>query len=138
MPDAPVLALGLPYRIANEAQLRAAAALRGVNLGSHTWSHSNLASLDAPQLERELRTSHEWLRERFASYVPWLSYPYGLFSSDVERVAREVGYAGSLMVAGGWVGDVEACPAHQIPRFNVPANLSLDGFLLRLSGLGAR
>jgi peptidoglycan/xylan/chitin deacetylase (PgdA/CDA1 family) len=138
IPGAALIAFESPYRIGNEAELRVAASLAGVSLGSHTWSHSNLSSLASAQLDHELAAPHVWLSERFATYVPWLSYPYGLFSPEVERVAAATGYVGSLMVAGGWLGNATPAVAHRVPRFNVPANLSLNGFRLRLSGLGAR
>ncbi len=136
-PGAPRFALNPPFRIGTEAQVLDAATLAGVTIGSHSWTHSNLASLDARRLEDELTSSQEWLRTRMSTYIPWLSYPYGLFSPEVEHTAARLGFAGSLMVDGGWLGTAARAP-HRIPRFNVPSRISLDGFRLRLSGLGAR
>lgn len=119
---------------ADEAELRAAAAVPGMTLGSHSWSHPNLARLPRADVERELRASLEWLRARFpAAFVPWLAYPYGLSSPEVARAAAECGYAGGLRIDGGWVRG--AVDAFAVPRVNVPAGLSARGLALRAAGL---
>jgi peptidoglycan/xylan/chitin deacetylase (PgdA/CDA1 family) len=124
-------------RIGTEADL-IAAAQPGITFGSHTWSHANLAALSPDALHRQLRASMDWLRERFSNFTPWLSYPYGLYSPSVERAAADVGYAGALRVDGGWHRSSPGRSAHALPRYNVPAGLSTDGFRLRLGGIGAR
>lgn len=109
----------------------------GIAVGSHTWSHPNLAKLESSELETELRRSLEWLKERFTPAQDWVSYPYGLGSAAVESAARFVGYEAGLMVTGGWMEE-RTTNHYAIPRFNVPAGISLDGFRLRLAGLFAR
>ncbi|HET9986314.1 MAG TPA: polysaccharide deacetylase family protein [Longimicrobiales bacterium] len=122
---------------ASEAELRAATAHPGITLGSHSWSHPNLARLPADELRAELRRPLEWLRARFAAVVPWLAYPYGLASPSVARLAAEAGYAGALRIDGGWVpaalGD-----RFRVPRLNIPAGVSPEGFVLRAAGLVRR
>jgi peptidoglycan/xylan/chitin deacetylase (PgdA/CDA1 family) len=115
-----------------EEQLRRAAST-GCTLGSHTWSHLNLARTTDPQLTNELARSLEWLRGRFSVTVPWLAYPYGLQSERVRVAAAAVGYVGAFRVSGGWMG--RQSDRWNLPRFNVPTGLSLAGFRLRLSGL---
>lgn len=110
----------------------------GFTLGSHTWSHPNLAQATDSELAAELQRPLAWLRERFAgAAIPWLTYPYGISSPRVEAAAQTAGYVGAFRVDGGWL------PKHPrnvfaLPRFNVPAGLSPDGLALRLSGLLAR
>jgi peptidoglycan/xylan/chitin deacetylase (PgdA/CDA1 family) len=118
---------------ASEAQLQAALAKSEVSLASHTWSHPNLARLHGSELDAELETSWAWLRERFARVLPWISYPYGRHSRDTEAAAARNGYAGALLIDGGWVG--KTIERYSIPRLNVPAGISADGFRLRVSGL---
>jgi peptidoglycan/xylan/chitin deacetylase (PgdA/CDA1 family) len=121
-------------RCASEEAVRASLAHPGLTLASHTWSHPNLNRLEDAELKEELERPLRWLRERFQRVLPWLSYPYGLSNSRVEAMAREAGYSGALLVSGGWSQDPSRNP-FAIPRFNVPAGLSLDGFRLRLAGL---
>ena len=124
-------------RAADEATLQAATAHPGITLGSHTWSHPNLARTEGAALIEELVRPLEWLRERFSAVIPWLAYPYGLSSAAAERAAAEVGYAGALRVEGGWIPDGFANP-FALPRLNIPAGLSADGFRLRMQGMFCR
>lgn len=119
-------------RTATEDELAAAAARDGITLGSHTWSHPNLARLEGEPLDEELRRSSDWLAERFPSYVPWISYPYGL-SSPLARERAARWYAGGLRIEGGWAGT--ARDPFDTPRVNIPSGASLAGFELRACGL---
>lgn len=120
--------------VATEEELAAAAGTPGITLGSHAWSHANLARLDAEELEDELSRPLGWLRDRFPEAVcPWLSLPYGRSGPGVERAVREAGYEGALRVTGGLAGaDVDR---YSVPRVNVPAGVSDAGFVLRTAGL---
>jgi peptidoglycan/xylan/chitin deacetylase (PgdA/CDA1 family) len=130
----PLAALSADAGIATEEELRAAAAFPGVRLGSHTWSHRNLACLNDAELDSELVRPIEWLRQRFSGVVPWLAYPYGLFAPTTAHAAQRAGYDGALRIEGGWVA-ADAVPAFVLPRLNVPAGLSPNGFILRACGL---
>ncbi len=126
-------------RAATESRLADAVRAGGITLASHTWSHPNLAALDAEALEREMERPLRWLRERFGAALPWLSYPYGLSSPAVEDAARRAGYTGAFRVEGGWLlQDFAGAPRFALPRVNVPAGGSLEYFSLLTSGLLAR
>ncbi|HEX8906291.1 MAG TPA: polysaccharide deacetylase family protein, partial [Longimicrobiaceae bacterium] len=129
------VAMDLP-RIATEDELARAAAQTGITLAPHSWSHASLPALDAGELEAEMARPLAWLRERFAAVTPWLAYPYGHTSPAVEAAAERAGYHGALRVDGGWMTEGDAA-AHRfaLPRFNVPAGLSDDGFRLHISGI---
>jgi len=121
-------------RTATVAELQAAAATPGITLGSHSWSHPNLAAVNVAECEQELRDSLEWLRTRFpGAMVPWVAYPYGLESPAVQEAAARAGYVGGLLISGGWLGR-GAHPGFATPRRNVPAGISADRFALILSG----
>ena len=132
----PLSAMPESWRSATEPELRAAS-YPGLTLGSHTWSHPNLARLDGEQLGRELQHSRQWLEQHFAgAFVPWLTYPYGLSSASVLEAAVAAGYVGAFRIDGGW-----ARPRHgrfDLPRLNVPSGLSIEGFALRAAGLLGR
>lgn len=119
---------------ASEAELAAVAGKGGLTLGSHTWSHPNLARLEGTDLADELTRPLAWLRERFGAVIPWVSYPYGRWSPAVAAAARAAGYRAGLRVDGGWYRTGRN-DDFAIPRLNVPAGLSVDGFSLRLAGL---
>jgi peptidoglycan/xylan/chitin deacetylase (PgdA/CDA1 family) len=122
---------------ATENELAAAGRQPGITVGSHTWSHPNLAEFDPNELPEQLERPLAWLRAHFENVVPWLSYPYGRSSPAVEHAARDAGYRGALMVDGGWIATRQPTP-FALPRYNVPAGLSMDGFRLRAAGLFCR
>ncbi|MFQ5688790.1 MAG: polysaccharide deacetylase family protein [Gemmatimonadota bacterium] len=121
-------------RSASLAQVRAAAARPGITVGSHTWSHPNLNALTESEIREELERSLGWLSDGFESAIPWLSYPYGLESPPVREAARAVGYEAAVRVEGGWMRR-RPIDRHALPRLNIPAGLSPDGFHLRAAGL---
>lgn len=122
-------------RVASEAELGAAVRRCDITLGSHSWSHPNLARIDSPaELGRELTLPLAWLRERFEPVRPWLAIPYGLSSPAVERAAAAAGYRAAFRVSGGWL-PAGRRDALALPRLNVPAGLSRNGFALRCAGL---
>jgi peptidoglycan/xylan/chitin deacetylase (PgdA/CDA1 family) len=131
IPTAPVPEWAL---VASEGELRGATRFAGITLGSHTWTHPNLARVSGAELQEELRRPLVWLRERYASAIPWLSYPYGLATPAVEAAASEAGYTAALALSGG-----SFAPARvnrwAVPRENIPSGLSENGFVIRSSGL---
>ena len=123
-------------RIATQSELASAAGRAGISIGSHTWTHPNLAALVSSELHVELTRPLQWLRARFPSFIPIVSYPYGLSSDSVEAAASDAGYRAGLRADGGWLTAEKLARPFALPRFNIPANLSLDGLWARL-GIGA-
>lgn len=119
------------------AEIAAAAGVAGMRIGAHSWSHPSLARVSAAELRREVEAPLEWMRAHVpTAMVPWLSYPYGSTSAEVERAAARAGYAGAVRVGGGWVRG--GTDPFAVPRVNVPAGLSPAGFALRAAGLLCR
>jgi peptidoglycan/xylan/chitin deacetylase (PgdA/CDA1 family) len=125
--------------VATETELREAAQLPGVRFGSHSWSHPNLAAFAPAAAGDEIATAQRWVEERFDNSVRWLSYPYGLSSPAVERIAEELGFEGAMQVTGGWwpPPDQARC-RFRLPRWNVPAGISPAGFEIRAAGYWCR
>lgn len=120
-------------RPASLGEIARAAGSPGITIASHSWSHPDLARLDARELRRELRAPLEWLRAEVPSSIPWIAYPYGRWSPRVAREAADAGYAAALRVEGGWI--TGAADLFALPRVNVPAGLSARGLALRAAGL---
>ena len=119
---------------ATPTELAAAVRFHGITLGSHTWSHPNLASLGIVEIATELRRSREWLRREFGEKaIDWLAYPYGLESVQARAAAAEASYAGALCIGGGWHRAADVSPFAR-PRFNMGAGLSVAGLRMRLQG----
>jgi peptidoglycan/xylan/chitin deacetylase (PgdA/CDA1 family) len=124
-----------PYaQSATAAELGDALAVPGITVGSHSWSHANLASLPASEVVVEIERSRDWLRAEFGEKaIPWLAYPYGLESEEVRRAVTKASYAGALLIGGGWHRTI-GVSAFARPRLSISGNLSLAGFRARLVG----
>lgn len=106
----------------------------GLSIGSHSWSHINLARIERRRLDAELARPLEWLRARFSRVIPILAYPYGLSSQAVEAAVSAAGYDAAVRVDGGWLTG-RPTNAFAIPRLNVPAGMTRRGFVLRGAGI---
>jgi peptidoglycan/xylan/chitin deacetylase (PgdA/CDA1 family) len=67
-----------------------------MEVGSHTWSHRNLARLPIHEAEDDLRRSREVLEERLGEPVSAIAYPWGKLGRHVTAetftAARRAGY----------------------------------------------
>lgn len=122
---------------ATERDLAAAAATAGISIGSHTWSHANLAAVDDATLRSELQRARDWLDARFPASRRWFSYPYGRRNPAAESAALAHGHAGAFLIEGGWMPTGVETPS-RLPRLNIPAGLSANGFAIRAAGLLSR
>ena len=121
-------------RLGTLDELRVAARQPGVSIGLHTWSHRNLARLDAAEATAEFERTREWLTANVGMPRPWLAYPYGRYADATLTAARAAGLTRAFRVDGGWTRTASAEPL-VTPRLNVPAGMSEHGFVLRLSGV---
>jgi peptidoglycan/xylan/chitin deacetylase (PgdA/CDA1 family) len=68
----------------------------GMSIGSHTWSHRNLAELSPEAVEADLRRSREVLETRLAEPVRAVAYPWGKLGRHVNShtfaAARRAGF----------------------------------------------
>jgi peptidoglycan/xylan/chitin deacetylase (PgdA/CDA1 family) len=93
----------------------------GMSIGSHTWSHRNLARLDDTEANHELTRSKDVLETRLSSPVSAVAYPWGKLRRHVtERTFAIAGRAGYRLGAFSLPRAVrESDPPLRIPRFGV-------------------
>lgn len=93
----------------------------GMEIGSHTWRHPNLARLDPSSMEEELLRSKQVLEDRLEATVDLIAYPFGKYRRHFDKItieiAKRVGYVYGAAVAFRSVR-VEDNPL-AIPRFFV-------------------
>ena len=119
---------------ATRAELRAAVAFPGITVGSHSWSHSNLATLRSDDLDWEVAQSRAWLKSEFGEKaIDWFAYPYGLDSLAAQQAVAVASYKGALRIDGGWHTASRVSPFGR-PRYNVAAGLSVAGLKARVLG----
>jgi peptidoglycan/xylan/chitin deacetylase (PgdA/CDA1 family) len=75
----------------------------GMEIGSHTYSHPNLASLDSKMARWELEQSKKILEDQLGEPVTALAYPFGKykrhFTYETVEIVRELGYSIGASVA---------------------------------------
>lgn len=63
--------------------------------GNHSFSHTDLTTLSRNEIRRELQKTHD-LVVQCAGVCSYFRPPYGARSTDVEEVAKELGYTTML------------------------------------------
>jgi len=117
-------------------ELAAVAAMPGMTIASHSWSHPNLAALGVEEVAKELRRAGEWLTARIPRSLPWVSFPYGKVPADAEGAGTRAGYRGGVGIgeSAAWIRTPQAGGWWVAPRLNVAAGVSLERFALTMSG----
>ena len=91
----------------------------GMDIGSHTYSHPNLARLSAVEAEHELRRSREVISDQLGVAVDLFAYPFGKpavhFTTTTTDVVRAQGYRMAAAVTFRGVRDSDS--VYSIPRF---------------------
>jgi peptidoglycan/xylan/chitin deacetylase (PgdA/CDA1 family) len=91
----------------------------GMDIGSHTYSHPNLARLSRDETEEELRTSRDLISDRLGAAIDLFAYPFGKpkvhFTSMTTDVVRATSYRLAAAVIFRGVRDSDHCLS--IPRF---------------------
>jgi peptidoglycan/xylan/chitin deacetylase (PgdA/CDA1 family) len=105
----------VPLDWAQIRELRAS----GMDIGSHTYSHPNLARLSPAEAEDELRTSRDLISDRLGCAIDLFAYPFGKpkvhFNSITTEVVRATGYRVAAAVTYRGVRDSD--PFLNVPRF---------------------
>jgi peptidoglycan/xylan/chitin deacetylase (PgdA/CDA1 family) len=81
----------------------------GHEIGSHTHTHRNLASLQPPEIEHEFRASLEALSKVLGGCeVRGLAYPFGAFNDAVVSIAKSYfRYGRTMERVNRWNEDIE-------------------------------
>jgi peptidoglycan/xylan/chitin deacetylase (PgdA/CDA1 family) len=73
----------------------------GVEIGSHTVHHLDLASLSEPEAWAELSESRRVLEQHLHHPVQWLAYPDGSEDAQTVALARQAGYVLAMTTRPG-------------------------------------
>ena len=106
----------------------------GIELGSHTEGHLNLARLSPDRLDCELRRSKATIEAETGGEVIALAYPFGTpdaYSDAVREAAARAGYRFAVAY-GGTVNDLPTMDPFAIQRVGVERDTTLDLFRAQL------
>ena len=73
----------------------------GVFFGSHTCTHPRLTQISSDRILYELKASKEKLEAELGEEIQFLAYPYGESSSEIQRIAKDLGYIAAFGVNTG-------------------------------------
>ncbi|MEI8031449.1 MAG: polysaccharide deacetylase family protein [Comamonadaceae bacterium] len=65
----------------------------GMEVGSHTRTHADLAALGAAAANNEITTSRQELEDNLGCEVRHFCYPYGRFDATHRQMVQQAGYA---------------------------------------------
>lgn len=102
----------------------------GMEIGSHTMSHPDLAKASASAREWQLVESKRVLQEKLGVSIRSLSYPSGAYNQDVVAAAKKAGYVIAVTTQYGTIQDRRKIM--DLPRVRIHGTDQLAGFRLRL------
>lgn len=107
----------------------------GMKVGSHTYSHPNLAFLGRDQLDWEIKRAKDIMEERIGQQVDGFAYPFGKprrhFNAATVEMVQEAGYQYATAVCFRRV--LPADSRWALPRFFV-TNDDIDMLSAKIEG----
>jgi peptidoglycan/xylan/chitin deacetylase (PgdA/CDA1 family) len=75
----------------------------GWEIGSHSNTHANLATVSPKELETEVRTAKETLEKNSGIKIKYFAYPRGKYSKEVLQVVKKAKYIFGLTMDDGFI-----------------------------------
>ena len=104
-------------------------------LGAHTFSHSDLRALGAPELRHEVGGSRTWLERRFGVRVNSFAYPAGMYDRPPCRPCVDAHFHTAVTVAPGLAKRDHPL---ELNRIRVNRGMTASMLVSELRGLGWR
>jgi len=106
----------------------------GMEIGSHTLSHCNLLNMKQNEshmdylkrIDKEMTLSRAILERNTGSSVQSFAYPYGVYSQQIQMLAKQAGYQALLNVNS--MNNSIPINAHSLNRQIIPAGFSIKQF----------
>ncbi len=102
-------------------------------LGGHTLTHANLASLSNADRRREINQAKSVLEEKFGVVVRSFAYPFGIYSDGDPDVVAAAGYTNAVTTNNGIDVTVDA-DLFQLKRVKISGKDTMLAFALRMRG----
>jgi peptidoglycan/xylan/chitin deacetylase (PgdA/CDA1 family) len=100
----------------------------GMEIGSHTCSHTLLAIENENKIKEELKKSKDFIEQKIKREVRSVSYPSGSFNRLVNRIAAEGGYKSACVSDYGYWNNKTG---FIIPRISAVNDLNLFKKILK-------
>lgn len=106
----------------------------GWELGSHTFTHTDVTSLSGADLEREVAGSRGWLEERFGVPVNTFCFPAGRYDASTLAAVESAGYLAATTTEPGLATSTQDM---RLRRIRVDAGDGAGGLMAKLQAAGA-
>lgn len=98
---------------------------KGIEIGSHTASHANLASLNRSQQRSELEDSRAKLESIINRPVVTMAYPSGHYNAIAQDMVSRARYEVAVTTKEGWATHDGL---FKLPRVRISRNLTIEQF----------
>ena len=105
----------------------------GIEIGSHTVDHANLAEIDTKRIQDELLISRQVLEQITGKRVGAIAYPSGKYNDDTLRLADYVGYSFGVTTEPGIA--LPTSNKLELPRIRVRGGESAEDLLSSIKRL---
>ncbi len=102
-------------------------------LGGHTETHANLATLSDEDARREISAARDTFLNRFQTQLATFAYPFGIYRPEHASMAAECGFSGAVTTEPGIAAWPYSTPL-EVPRIKVSGKDNLLAFKLRMRG----
>jgi len=102
-----------------------------IDFGCHTVSHPAMPLLTVGEQEWEISECARWLRERLPRVLPYLAYPYGLYSRTTLIALHNAGMTAGFSLTGR--AATSRCNLAACPRIGLAEGNSVTSLRARLN-----
>lgn len=107
----------------------------GIEIGSHTKSHSDLTKLDSQALYNEIADSKKIIEDVICRRVKYFAYPYGArqsFNEHIKQIVKETGYEKAYTNIMGF--NVKDFDWYELRRIRIYSDDNMFRFRMKIKG----
>jgi peptidoglycan/xylan/chitin deacetylase (PgdA/CDA1 family) len=106
-----------------EQEIKILSASKWVTIGSHGYYHNDLSKIETGKAKEEMIRSKQFLEKITGKEIKSLAFPYGYYTKDLVKEAKQVGY--SQLLAGEFLFPDDAMDATLRERFTINPFISV-------------
>lgn len=104
---------------------------RGMEIGSHSWSHPDLNLCSEHQAFDEIAGSKIQLEQILGKPANWFSYPYGSESEQIRNIVKSAGYFGACGTRRSL--NTARTDRYSLARINMRATTTIPWLIFKLA-----
>ena len=117
----------------SDAQVTEMLASGLVELGGHTQTHANFATISKDQKRAEIFQSKRDFEKQFAVNVDSFAYPFGIYLDSDTQLVADAGYTSAVTTKSG-IDSFSKAEMFQLRRVKISGKDNFLAFILRMKG----